>query len=359
MTAPSARTPEIVARFKEAQDRLVLQSADMSLETVAAMVDDEAIDIRPDYQRRERWDSGRQSSLIESFLLNIPVPPVYLSEEDYGIYSVIDGKQRITAIHQFMRNELSLNRTDTFEQVHGRRFKELPAELRNALTVRPYLRVVTLLKQSAPDLKYEVFTRLNRGGQPLNAQEIRNVVFRGPLNDLIVELSIHPFLKQQLKIRSHKSSAYKDMADAEFVLRFFTVASTWKSFSGDYRWSMDQFMKKHHDADEETLPKHRGKFLRSIEACKNIWGAHAFKRPAGSGWRDQMLAGMYDAQMVAINECSDSAVQHAVQHRRRVITLTRKAFDDPDFDAAVRQATNTPARMKSRIDTMRGIIVGT
>lgn len=175
----------IIERFESAQDRLVLQSSDLSLETLAAMVDSSAIDIRPHYQRRDRWSPEKQSALIESFLLNIPVPPLYLAEDDFGTYSVIDGKQRLTAVRSFMRDEVALVDLETFSQLDGAKFSDLPRELANALQIRPYLRVVTLLKQSDPDLKYEVFQRLNTGGEKLNAQEIRNVAFHGSLNDLI------------------------------------------------------------------------------------------------------------------------------------------------------------------------------
>src|SRR5439155_7531545 len=113
-------------RFSTAQDRLVLQASDLSLETIATMVDKGAIDVEPAYQRRERWDPEQQSSLIESFLLNVPVPPIYLAEDDFGTYSVIDGKQRITAIRSFMRDELVLTRPETFTDISGARFRDLP-----------------------------------------------------------------------------------------------------------------------------------------------------------------------------------------------------------------------------------------
>ena len=160
---------KVVDRFVQAQDSLVLQASDLSLETIASMVESGAIDIAPGYQRRARWDAQKQGSLIESFLLNVPVPPVYLAEEDYGTYSVIDGKQRITAIATFMRNNLALRGLERFEQLDGSTLADLPPELANALKVRPYVRAVTLLKQSDPQLKYEVFTRLNTGGVKLNA----------------------------------------------------------------------------------------------------------------------------------------------------------------------------------------------
>ncbi len=85
----NATEREVVDRFVEAQDSLVLQASDLSLETIASMVESGAIDVAPGYQRRARWDAQKQGSLIESFLLNVPVPPVYLAEEDYGTYSAL------------------------------------------------------------------------------------------------------------------------------------------------------------------------------------------------------------------------------------------------------------------------------
>ena len=94
------------ARFREAQNRLVTQTADLPLQTLAQMVDDRSVDLQPSFQRRERWSNEKQSALIESFILNIPVPPVYLSEDEYGKYTAIDGKQRLRAISDFMGGRL-------------------------------------------------------------------------------------------------------------------------------------------------------------------------------------------------------------------------------------------------------------
>lgn len=122
-----------LTRFLKAQDRLVLQASDLSLGTIANMVEREAIDIDPSYQRRERWDNSKKSALIESFLLNVPVPPVYLAEDEFGKYSVVDGKQRMTAIHAFLTNKLSLTKLDSFNEVDGFFFKDLPIQIQNTL----------------------------------------------------------------------------------------------------------------------------------------------------------------------------------------------------------------------------------
>jgi uncharacterized protein with ParB-like and HNH nuclease domain len=94
MNDPMFTLAEIERTFENSQNDLVLQASDFSLQGLKEMVDSETIDLSPRYQRRERWDPERQSQLIESFLLNVPVPPIYLAEEEYGVYSIIDGKQR-------------------------------------------------------------------------------------------------------------------------------------------------------------------------------------------------------------------------------------------------------------------------
>lgn len=347
-----ARREEIVERFESAQDRLVLQAADLSLETLASMVEGDAIDLRPVYQRRERWRAQKQSALIESFLLNVPVPPIYLSEDDFGVYSVIDGKQRLTSIRAFMKEDLVLTGLKEIPALEGYRFRDLPPPLANALQVRPYLRVVTLLRQSDPELRYEVFTRLNTGGEPLNAQEIRNVVYRGSLNDLIYDLSRHGFLRHQLKITSERSTAYRNMVDAELVLRFLTLLEHWNSFSGELARSMDDFMKANQHSSPPSLSLFRSNFERAIGFCSALWGERAFQRPEGNGWRAQALAGMYDAQMVSVARLAEAEVEPLVEKRDAVIAATRSLFRDPAFEDAVRVGTNTPSRVRYRIDQM-------
>jgi hypothetical protein len=223
---------DVSTRFAEAQRRLVTQASDFSLETIASMVESKAIDPSPEYQRRQRWGPAQQSALIESFLLNVPVPPVYLAEEDFGVYSVIDGKQRITSISDFMRGKLQLKGLVELEDLNGFTIKDLPESMANALRVRPYVRAVTLLKQTDPELKFEVFLRLNRGGQTLTAQEVRHVAFRGPLNDLLLELGKNPFLLNQFNI-NETSERYKQMQDVEYILRFLTLSEAKCHFAGD------------------------------------------------------------------------------------------------------------------------------
>jgi hypothetical protein len=257
-----------------------------------------------------------------------------------------------------MSEELALTGLESFQQIEGLTYSRLPPDLQNALDVRPYLRVITLLKQSDPTLKFEVFTRLNRGGEGMEAQEIRNVAYRGELNDLIYELASNSFLRHQLKIRNERSPAYRVMSDAEFVLRFFTLSERWGKFSGNYREEMNDFMDRHRHPPPAELRTLRASFESVMAFCEQVWGENAFKRPVANGWRDQMLAGMYDAQTVAVSRVPESRRSVLLEDRERIVEETRKLFVDPEFEVAVRQGTNTPSRIVYRIDKMTQVLNG-
>jgi hypothetical protein len=348
----------LLKKFNEAQSQLVVQTADLPLGTLAAMVESGAIDLAPGFQRRERWTPEKQSALIESFLLNVPVPPIYLAEEKDGTYTAIDGKQRLRAITDFIENRFVLRKLERLSEADGFRFNALPPEIVNPLKLRPYLRVVTLLKQTNAALKYEVFLRLNRGGETLNAQEIRNVAFRGVLNSAIYDLSANEFLKKQLKIQDKKSSSYRDMSDAEYVLRFLTLSERLNVFSGALTREMDEYMERHQNISTASARETKTLFNTAISRCEKLWGEFAFKRPDGTGWRDQMLAGMYDAQMQAISLVNKSVFEKALTKPAKVLARTRDLFLDSEFEEAVRTGTNTPARIKYRVQKMKDMLEG-
>jgi len=343
----------IVDRFLEAQSRLVIQASDLSLESIASMVEGEAIQISPKYQRRERWTSNKQSALIESFLLNIPVPPIYLAEDEYGKYSVIDGKQRITAITNFIKKGQKLVELEKYHELEGFDFESLPDTLQNALRIRPYLRVITLLKQSDPDLKYEVFTRLNTGGEKLLAQEIRNVAFMGPYNDLIFELSENDFLRRQLKIKNNESKNYKEMVDAEYVLRFFTLREQWANFPGNMRYAMDEHMKKHRSPKVNEISNQRRRFDKSMHYAELIWGNDAFKRPELGIYRNQILQGIFDIQTVSISLLSNTLKNNIGPRKAKIKReFVKFFFSDESFQDSVRQFTSNTDRVFHRISEM-------
>lgn len=351
MAKQSDNSPMVEA-FVRAQGSAVLEIADQGLVSIARLVETAAIDVSPRFQRRDRWTPDKQALLIESFLTNIPVPPVYLAEDvaRLGSYAVIDGKQRLTAISAFFSNQLALRGLTRLPLLNGLRYEDLPDQIRNPLGNKN-LRITTLLRQSSEELKHEVFLRLNTGGEILNAQEIRNVAYRGPLNELIYDLAQNEFLRQQFKVFPPLSPAFRQMTDAEYVLRFFALAERWRSFKGELRLELDHYMAENRFADDKALSALTRAFSRSIETAEAIWGPEAFQRPG----RDQALAGLYDAQMIALSLLPEKVLPILVRKRATVVKRAATLFDDVEFDESVRRATNTPARLIYRTEKMMAV----
>jgi hypothetical protein len=350
-------TNDTVNRFIDAQNNLVVQHSDFSLRALNDMAVSGSIALDPHYQRRDRWKAAKQSALIESFILNVPVPPVYLSEDDFGKYSVIDGKQRITAIRDFLTGDLKLVGLQKFKELEGSRFIDLPSQIQNALSVRPYIRVITLLKQTDPQLKYEVFLRLNTGGESLLAQEIRNVAFSGPLNDLLFELSSTPFLWNRMKIKNDRSTPYRKMEDVEHVLRFFTLSEGWQGIGQVTSEEMDNFMLENRNATKSKINNLRIKFENSLKGCEGIWGNKAFYKPQGGGWRGQFISPLFDSEMIAVSMFSDKEIAKIISNRERFLREFIKIFnEDIIFAKSVSQSTNNPSSVKKRITTVVSIL---
>lgn len=344
----SSNEKKILNRFNESQSALVLQQSDLSLQSISDMVDDGAIDVSPRYQRRERWGLEKNSGLIESFLLNIPVPPIYLAEDEYGVYSVIDGKQRVTAINKFLRGEFELASLDKFVELEGCGFKDLPNSLSNALKIRPYIRVVTLLRQSDPDLKHEVFLRLNKAGVVLNSQEIRNVAFRGELNNMLFDMSEKAYLSHQLKA-TRQSKVYREMIDVQYVLRFFTVREYWQKFHGNMDVAMDSYMQKSHKTSKRQVNNLKSIFMDSLNFCETVWGSEGFKKPGGNS---RVLQGYYDVQMVCSSLLSDVERANAINKPDEVRNALISLLDhDDEFQESISQFTSNPRSVEYRIRT--------
>jgi hypothetical protein len=347
---------EPIQFWERRQRELVTSVVDYNLATLNDLIANKSIDLSPRYQRRFRWADDRQSKLIESFLMNVPVPPIFLNEDMYGQYSIIDGKQRLTAIRNFLRGTLVLKDLEVFADINGLNYDSLPIPLQTILKTRVTLRAVIILRQSDPMIKFEVFRRLNTGGVKLNAQEIRNSVYPGPLNELILDLSEEKRFHKMLGIKQkEKSAIYQEMRDAELVLRYFTFRDNWNSFSGGMRRYMDEFMEKRQKLPQHVLDEMRQDFLNTLDVVEAAFGEHVFQRwiPERHQWRQLVLASLFDAQMFA---CRGLNVDQVRQRQPKLIAGLKDLFSDKEFRRTIDAATNTPSFFKKRIFLMNEMI---
>jgi Protein of unknown function DUF262 len=343
--------------FWEAKQRDLLTSAvDYNLSSLSTLIRNRQIDLSPRYQRRNRWKDDRRSRLMESFLMNVPVPPVFLNEDEYGHYSVIDGKQRLTAINDFMLGRFRLAGLKVFGELNGKSLDELPRTLQTILETRANLRAIIILRQSDPDIKYQVFQRLNTGGIRLNPQEIRNSAWPGLLNTMILDESASPAFHTALGIRDRSRSAlYREMRDAEFVLRFLTFRSDWETFTGGMGRRLDTYMFDNHAMGREQVEKLREEFRVATRRAVAAFGQHTFQRwqPERSAWRQQVLAALYDAEMFGVMDFTEPVL---LEHQDRIIGGLKNLSADRGFRKSIDAATNTPSYFKQRITMVREMV---
>lgn len=182
---------------------------------------------RPNFQRRYVWPDILASRLIESILLNVPIPPCYLSQNDKYELDVIDGQQRIYSIYRFLQNQFSLVGLEVLKELNNLRFHKLEPKFQKQISSHT-LRCVVITNESHPEIKFDVFERLNTNTVPLNAQELRNCIHRGALNTLLHEVVTYEPWLRILK----KKTPDKRMRDEELALRFF---SFWVNGVNSYR----------------------------------------------------------------------------------------------------------------------------
>jgi hypothetical protein len=316
----SLSTSEINEKYERGEQRIVTETNREKLPNfVDALSKNNYMEIRPFYQRRSRWDEERQSKLIESFIINIPVPPIFLYEKAYNSYEVMDGQQRITAISDFYNNRFKLKGLDLWPELNGLTYQELPNKIRAGLDRRSISSIV-LLKESAPDeeeaifLRQLVFERLNTGGIKLERQEIRNSLSSGLFNNLMYDLArldifreiweLPKFSPEELtdhKQPIYESAFFKKMEDIEVVLRFFALRHM-DHFKFGIQGFLDLYMIRSKAFTQDDIIFFKQLYTSTLKCAHAIYGQNAFKIFENGKWTGKATKGMYDAIMVPLSE---------------------------------------------------------
>ena len=236
--------------------------------------------LQPEFQRQYVWPKSKASALIESMLLGIPLPVFYMAELPNGKWEAVDGQQRLTSIHAFIEGRYPdgaaarLTRLRVRKDLNGKTFKDLAFE--DQESIENYsLRIVLIQKEADPDLKYEVFERLNSGSQILSDMELRNCIYRGPYNNLLRELASNRHL---LLIRGATKPDEK-MKDRQYILRFFAMCrKTHLQYRYPVRKMLNEEMETFRFGPPDELARLKKLFDDAIECAYIVFGSHAFRR---------------------------------------------------------------------------------
>lgn len=373
---------EIEKHFEFGRLRVIQEKNDLFLSHVLDFIQGSSesrvwSNLRPEYQRRLRWDNKKKSKLIESFIMNIPVPPIFLYEKTLGKFEVMDGQQRLNAISEFWAGNFKLEGLKIWAALNGRTYAQLPPLIRRGLE-RAKISAITLMSDTSDgednsiELRAQVFERLNTGGERLNAQELRNSLYSSPFNNMIVSLSKQKAFTDAWGIPDHEENTladgsvadelknnvlFKRMADVEIVLRFFAFQDDEK-ISGSVRSMLDATMKSNRNATKEQIEVFNSQFLDTLVLARDVFGNDAFRLPDGANGKGKLSKPLYDAQIIALfrqYSRADEIREAAPEVKRVVMNLARP--DSKTYELMVGRG-NTASTIKDRIAEVQSSIQG-
>ena len=372
-----ADTQTIEKKFGETAFRLTQERSDFLLPQILDFVRGKKwLNLRPEYQRRLVWDDSKRSLFIESLLLNVPIPPVFLYEWELSRYEVMDGQQRLNSIVDFYENTFALKGLEKWKELDGLRYNDLPDILKRGLDRRRLSATVLLVETAgnAPPQQSEirklVFERLNTGGQNLNPQELRNCLFAGKFNDLLIDLSRHPLFTEIWDIPPYAQNVdtqgnvaavlrenprYRRMQDCELVLRFFALRKK-ANIRGSVRSMLDRCMEDYLTATSSQLSELKEIFETRLKLAHDLFGTHVFQyMDEEKKW--QRSQPLYDGVMVAIDR-SWAKREQLRSGKSGMLSRVHRLLKKPSaFDVIVGKP-NTARAVKKRINLLCRAIVG-
>jgi hypothetical protein len=341
-------------------DREIRTTAvDFSFGELLNLHNDKEIVIRPEYQRLFRWSLEQRSRLIESIVLGLPIPPIFLVEGPSGVLELIDGLQRTSSVLQFLdhdaigEKELQLVGCDILNELNGKTFSDLPLVVRLKIKRSP-IRATIINKTGDAFVKYEMFKRLNTGGSLLSAQEIRNCSSRmvdggSVFYDAIQEMAKYPAFVRAI---SRLPDTFKERrADEELVLRFFAVTLFRDQYHGNIEEWLDSIMESILFGKVDfNLDQEKATFERVFDLVAEKLGDAAFTRFTEAGEPTGRLApAYYEATAHAFTTCFNFIEPlDSASVRSKLI----EAYADQRFLDSTGPGANTIPKLEQRISVV-------
>ena len=290
---PSSPSVSVSDTSSPPQRLLHLHKADFTVNSLVDKIGRGKLNLRPKYQREYVWDRRTASKLIESLILNVPIPTLFFHETEHGYLEVVDGKQRLTSVYSFVAggfpdgSKFKLSGLDVYEELNGCEFKDLSEAQQETIKDFP-LNVHTISRGCEPDFVFEVFERLNMGATQLNEQELRNCIYLGQYTDLLGQLVMLPTMLNLM----NNEEPHMRMRDRELCLRFFAMMRTSPyGFRTPVKGWLNEEIRLNQYMEPQEAQSLKLLFSETIDLTWKIFGSKAF-RPVKIGATKRILASL-------------------------------------------------------------------
>ena len=333
-------------------EKIRIHTKHYSLRQVVDMIAEGDIDLAPDFQRQFVWKSWQRSGLIESLLLGIPLPSFYFNEDSTGRLQVVDGVQRLTTIFWYVTDQTSkLGKVTYLHELEGQGFDDLATLFRRRLNGAQFVAHV-IDPQTPYRVKFDIFRRINTGGSPLSAQEIRHCMSKTRSREFLKELvSDQSFVTATGGVLQN----HPRMADREVALRFVAF----RLFTSDeyaQHGSFDEFLgfvtEQLDDPASQSLDQLRNDFVRGMNNCYTVFGEHAFRKwPWDAVRKSPINRALFESWGTVLADHDETDV------RSVTADLVRRARDmmtnDLEFIYSISSSTGAVRNVRTRLGKVR------
>jgi len=345
-------------------DKIRVDAKPFSVRQMQDMIKDKQLNLAPGFQRRKVWkERKRKSLLIESLMLRIPLPVFYVYEDEYSIWHVVDGLQRMSTIDDYLNGKFKLNGLQYLKHSNGKLFSELDSKYKTRITTTT-LTANVIDSRTPLQVKYDIFRRINTGGVPLNAQEIRNSTAKP---------KTRKFLKDM--VRSEEFQNVTDgkindlrMEAQELVIRFIAFFDAFdpKTEKVKYKKSMETFIDEAFDkinnASDEQLKKYKYLFINAMKNADKMFGKYAFRRLdlADISNSESRLKpynkSLFTCESVILAHYSNKEVEKIDWGTTAIEELANNLSKNVEFNEALTKGTADPSRINIQFIIMSKII---
>ncbi|MCY3973626.1 MAG: DUF262 domain-containing protein [Candidatus Dadabacteria bacterium] len=335
--------------------KIRVETKNAQMDALIKRIKNDEIDLSPDFQRQSVWKDEAKSRLIESMLIRIPLPAFYMDASDESRWLVVDGLQRLTTIKEFIVDgSLSLTGLEFLTEYDGETFSGLPRSLQRRIEETDIV-LYLIQPQTPPNVKFDIFRRINTGGEPLSLQEIRHALNQGKVTKLLPRM-----VSNEFKRATAQGVSPIRMDDRECALRFlaFTLHSPDDYEEDNFDLFLNNTMSKLNEMDGLKLKGYEELFKKTMECACSVFGDRAFRKQyEGVEHRYPVNKALFEAWSVNIGRLNDGERQTLIEKRDVLVDKFKDLMgSDKDFESSVSYGTGSKKNVRYRFNRIAEII---
>jgi hypothetical protein len=313
---------------------------DFSVATLVEMMKKGDVSI-PEFQRRYVWSDRQASRLVESLIIQCPIPVIYLNQEKDETFSVIDGNQRLNSLKRFVENSFTLAGLTSYPELTGLRYSELDRRFQRHISNR-VLRCTVILKETHPQVKFDVFERLNSGAVALTRQELRHGLYYGTL------LKTAGSVARELKLDNHFGGRKdKRMKAEELVIRYWALSRGISTYEKPLASFISNFAEANRNPSDDEIVKLTQEIREAYDRAVQLFGPHSFSFSKKGAAR--FNAAVFDAQMVSCAKLTPTKFQILGGKRVAIQQAYALLQKEREYSKSITLATSDKASLQGRI----------